>query len=355
VKRAGLLCALVATLVAAGPERVAAQGEALHSPFTAAVQRAPHIAGSTASCPAPPAPVHDVYGVSYYTDALHSIADARKRAQNVEQLRPIREYLDGVTRLVDAAVSGDRAAGSCAWTWLHAWADAGALDGKVNNQGGYEREWTLGGLAIAFLKLRDTAVGDPSARPAGVSVWLAKVARTVAPAYDGPRASRNNHAYWTGLAVAASGIAANDRALFDWGVAKYRVGVDQVAPDGTLPLEMARGERALHYHLYALTPLVMLAELGRANGLDLYAADDGALQRLVKRLVAGIADPQSFAAPAGAKQDITPDGALSTPDIEWIEPYAVRYPFPAATALLKRYRPFVDPRLGGNLTVLYAR
>ena len=58
---------------------------------------------------------------------------------------------------------------------------------------------------------------------------------------------------------------------FDWAMAAYDNGVNQIRPDGTLPLEMARGRRAFHYHLYALAPLVLLAEFGEANQLDLYA------------------------------------------------------------------------------------
>jgi poly(beta-D-mannuronate) lyase len=360
---AGALGCAVLAVSAAGPPEARAQTPALRSPFTVAVQsarrgdagRRDDLVMSDVLCASPPAPVHDVFGVSYYTDAHHSVADPAKRARNVAQLQPIRDYLRGVTESVDGSVRGDRAAAACSWVWFHAWADASALDGKVNNQGAYEREWTLGGLALAFLKLRDTGVPDPTGRPGVVTAWLAKLGRIVEPPYDGPRASRNNHAYWTGLAVAASGVAANDRALFDWGVAKYRVGADEIAPDGTLPLEMARSERALHYHFYALTPLVMLAELGRANGLDLYAADDGALHRLVKRCLAGMNDPRSFAKPAGAEQDIAAGAKLSVDEIEWIEPYAARFPFAQAPALLQRYRPFIDPRLGGNLTAVYAK
>jgi len=333
-----------------------AQGTVLRSPFVVAVQSARRT-GLTrvVACKTPTAPVHDVEGVSYYTDAQHSVADPTKRAQNVAQLKPIRDYLATVTRLVDAAVVGDDAAGTCAWTWFHAWAQANALDGTVNRQGAYEREWTLGGLALSFLKLRDSGVADPAGSPGVVASWLAAVARRVEPAYEGPKANANNHAYWTGLAVAAAGVAADDRALFDWGVAKYKIGVDQITPDGTLPLEMARGERALHYHFYALTPLVMLAELGRANGVDLYGMDGGALHRLVRRLIPAVADPQSFAKPAGAVQDIAAGGRLSVDEIEWIEPYAAHFPSPALDALLARYRPLTDPRLGGDVTMLYTQ
>src|SRR6185312_4049788 len=54
----------------------------------------------------------------------------------------------------------------------------------------------------------------------------------------------NNHLYWAGVEVSAAGIAANDRELFDWGMNTYHVGVAQIQPDGTLPLEIRRGQRA---------------------------------------------------------------------------------------------------------------
>jgi poly(beta-D-mannuronate) lyase len=46
-------------------------------------------------------------------------------------------------------------------------------------------------------------------------------------------------------------------------MASYDNGVLQIRPDGTLPQEMARGSRAPRYHLYALAPLVLLAEFGK--------------------------------------------------------------------------------------------
>src|SRR5262249_52902822 len=133
----------------------------------------------------------------------------------------------------------------------------------------------------------------------------------------------NNHAYWAGLAVAAAGAAAQRRALFDWGLARARIGIAQVRADGFLPLELERRSLALHYHLFALAPLVMLAELGAVNGVDLYKEGDGAIRRLADRVIMGLADPAPFAAAAGAAQEIKlpPRGA----DLAWAEPYFARF------------------------------
>jgi poly(beta-D-mannuronate) lyase len=87
---------------------------------------------------------------------------------------------------------------------------------------------------------------------------------------------------------------------------------------------MARGGRALHYHLYALAPLVLLAEFGAANNLDLYGHANGAIHRLVDVSVAGLQDPALFAKATGVKQEIPkiPSGD----QIGWAPPYVRRFP-----------------------------
>ena len=68
-----------------------------------------------------------------------------------------------------------------------------------------------------------------------------------------------------GLGVLATGLATDDDALWQAGHAAFQKGIDDIQDDGSLPLEMARGQRALHYHDYALAPLVMMAELASAR------------------------------------------------------------------------------------------
>jgi poly(beta-D-mannuronate) lyase len=110
------------------------------------------------------------------------------------------------------------------------------------------------------------------------------------PRLGGPD-NENNHIYWAGLAVAAAAIANNDHDAGQWAIYTYRMGLANIQADGTLNAEMNRAQMALHYHLYALAPLIMMAELGEANGIDLYSENGGALHRLVKFCVAGLEDP----------------------------------------------------------------
>jgi poly(beta-D-mannuronate) lyase len=145
--------------------------------------------------------------------------------------------------------------------------------------------------------------------------------------------SQNNHLYWAGVELAAIGVTANNRKDFNWAMSTYDKGVDQIQPDGSLPLEMARGGRALHYHLYALAPLVLLAEFGEANHLDLYAHANGAIHRLVNFSVDGLQNPMPFVKATGVQQNVpkTPDGD----QISWAPPYVRRFPNPALERMIK--------------------
>ncbi len=136
------------------------------------------------------------------------------------------------------------------------------------------------------------------------------------------------------MAVAAEAIADNDSDAGQWAITAYRMGVAAIQPDGSLKAEMNRAQMALHYHLYALAPLIMLAEFGEANGLDLYAEDNGALHRLVNFCVAGLEDPTLLQKRTGVAQVVTLPYAGS--DIGWAVPYVHRFPNPQLSSLIAK-------------------
>jgi poly(beta-D-mannuronate) lyase len=310
--------------------------------------------------PSPPpvqfgAPVRDLVGVSYYVDDAHAQADPALKAQNERDRAPVRHFVSEVVRLSNAWLASKPAQpayAAQAVEGLAAWATAGALLGRANKHGEFEREWTLAALTLAYLEVRDAA-GLPRAHRETVETWLAAVAETIRPSYGRPdlASNSNNHACWAGLAVAAAGIAGRRRDLFDWGIARGRIGLQQVRADGLLPLELARGKLALHYHVFALAPLVMLAELAEANGVHLYAEDDRALPRLANRVIEGLRDPAPFAAAGGAAQEIQlpPRGT----DLAWAEITFARFHDRRLASWLAAARPLRDDRLGGDLTAAF--
>lgn len=289
-------------------------------------------------CPAMPSVSRNLTMDGFYRldDPTHSIIDpVRQAAYNHAS-----EGVKGSGAMIVAAAdefrrTGSRAAASCVIHAANALATEDSMAGHMSSsQAYYVQGWIAGAIAISYLKVRGYGLSSPKEDEV-VSAWLKRVAEQSKEFYskktkgDG---NRNNHLYWAGLEVAAVGVVANDQADWNWGLAAYKDGVDRIQPDGTLPLEMERGGRALHYHLYALAPLVLLAEFGQANGIHLYARDHGALHRLVKTSVHGIVDPSLFVHETGVEQEIAkyPSGD----EIGWAPPYFRRFPNPVLKSLI---------------------
>jgi poly(beta-D-mannuronate) lyase len=288
-------------------------------------------------CP-PPLPFDKTLNAeSYYTDAHHSVIDEKKREAEEKATAAPTHLGQWSTEAADAYLTkGSSAAAACVYSLLDAAAKAHAWTGEMPTaQGHYEQKWLLAGSAIAYLKVRNSGVGSPDQQKE-ILKWFTSVANRVTDYVDTKKVTPdsdawNNHRYWAGLAVAAAGIADNDKSDFQWGIASYKAGVDQISSDGVLPREMDRAARALHYHLYALAPLIMIAELAEANGTDLYSYNNGAIHRLVKLCIAGLQNPELFAKATGVPQDIVA-GQYSGADIGWAVPWVRRFPDPQLSA-----------------------
>jgi poly(beta-D-mannuronate) lyase len=286
------------------------------------------------SCPAIPSIAPDLTTDGFYRldDPTHSIIDpARQEAYN-KSSGPVKAAGQAVVAAADAyRTKGSRQAAECALKLIDAMAQQHSLTGKMSsNQAYYVQGWVVGAIAIGYLKIRDAHLTTPE-QAKSIAEWLVSVGEETKGYFDPRRAketsdARNNHSYWAGVEMAAIGVAANNRADFDWAVAAYDAGVSQIRPDGTLPLEMARGQRALHYHLYALAPLVMIAEFGEANGMDLYAHSDGSIHKLADASIAGLSNPEFFTKATGVQQEVPtrPSGD----QIGWAPPYEHRFPNP---------------------------
>ncbi len=324
---------LVAGALACAP----ASAEPLRSPWDAvqvAATDAPY------NCPAPPAFARTINVEGYYIDKQASIIDPQKLAAfNAASEGPthLGQY---ATSAADAWLSkGSRAAAACVYSLLDAAAKADAWDGKMPQLNGvYLQNWMLSGTAIAYLKVRNSHTGTPD-QDADIQKWFRLLAARVREYFDMQRDKPgsdawNNHMYWAGLAVAAQGIAGKDVNAFLWGIETYRMGVDAIQPDGSLTAEMNRAGMAEHYQLYALGPLVMLAELAAANGLDLYAVDNGAIHRLVNFDIAAMKDRSIIVRRTGAAQNISE--TYSGLEIGWAVPYVQRFPDPQLSAWIAK-------------------
>jgi poly(beta-D-mannuronate) lyase len=207
-----------------------------------------------ADCPAPPAPQRDIIADSYYDDPpVYSHIDPVKHAAYEAAVKPLESYLDRVARM---ASDGDKV---CTLNWLVAWAEGDAMLGKIEKeQAHYERKWLLAGLALSYAKVRDGASRD---QRAAIDAWLQALADGVRMHSEAYKGERNNHYYWEGLAVAAVGAVTGRKSDIDWGRKVFHDAENDIADDGTLPRELKRGARALHYHLFAAAPLAMLESI----------------------------------------------------------------------------------------------
>lgn len=304
------------------------------------------------ACPAVDHLSPDLTTSGFYSDKKSSIIDPEKWKAYAASSGPYKELGQEVVTAADAyRTTGSRDAAECAIRHMEAAAKDGVFTGKMSsNQAYYVQGWVIGALAIAYLKVRDSGLVLP-AQEHEILPWIVKVVQQTETYYDtrqqqGKGDAENNHLYWAGVEISAAGIAVNNRQLFDWGMNAYNAGVAEIESDGSLPLEMRRGQRALHYHLYAVAPLVYLAEFGKDNGLNSYAAHNYALKKLAELSTQGLVDNSFFVKAAGITQD-TPNGPPTAEEISWAKIYVSRFPDPVITKLLAQAPSLSYMYLGG--------
>ena len=135
----------------------------------------------------------------------------------------------------------------------------------------------LASIALNYALVADASEIEP-ARREKIESWIGQLARAWLEAPDYGFDSPNNHVNWGALALMAR-APPQDRTS-STGRRTRATGLAQIDADGSAPLELSRGDRGITYQIFALEPLVVAAEIGLANGIDLYAERGGALQRL---------------------------------------------------------------------------
>jgi poly(beta-D-mannuronate) lyase len=272
-------------------------------------------------------------------DPTHSIIDPVRQREYNRTSGPVKQEGNAIVAAADAFRStGSEAAASCVLTHLTALAQDRSLSGSMSSaQAYFVQGWVVGAAAIAYLKVDGADRATPQQR-AVILPWLQRVADETRAFYDqrasspGESGGAQNHFYWAAVQLAATALATGNREDFGWAIQHAEHGIDSIGPDGTLEEEMRRGSRALHYHLYAAAPLVMVAELALPNGVDLYTYNHSALKKLVDVSIHGLVDPSLFRARSGDAQ-VGAD-ATSAEAIGWAEPYNRRFPSPLLTRLL---------------------
>ena len=280
----------------------AASGGDIAPPFDVAALRTRFGTDAPANftCPDVPPPVTSVSVESKYAPDTNSSEIDPERLKAYQELAGrLKDFAAPLTRMANDFVRSrpaDARIAQCGAKWLAAWARARALEDPRDRKGESVRAWNLPPIALAYLQFRD-GNSVPEEDRIVIEAWIDRLGIRVMTDFDAgsdlPSRS-NNHRYWAGWAVMTAAAVLDDDAMFDWAVESARVGLRAVTPVGFLPLEMERGKRALGYHVFASEALVMLAAAARANGIDLFSENDGALRRLTDATLGGLSNSSAF-------------------------------------------------------------
>lgn len=295
-------------------------------------------------CPAGSKLSRNLSTKGYYVDDAKSVVDEELQAQYAKSVEGFRQAGSEVVALADKyRATGDAAIPGCVSGLLVAMANDGALSGRMTGAQAYTlRAWMLNAYSIAWLKVRAGLDKDDASRQI-VPKWLARLAYDTAK-YNDKHKRGHNLRYWAGLGVMSAGIAANNKKLFDWGVDSYKMGANDIGPDGVLSAEIKRGDRALRYHAFAAAPLVMIAALAKVNNVDLYGENNNALSRLVSFVVANVGDSTIVNQRTGIEQlGLRPDSG----DLAWLHLYSQQFPNTSYITILKRFPRKGNLYLGG--------
>ena len=314
----------------------------------------------TFKCVIAPQPIIDLELPAYYDQNDDSRSRVNKEIydQHQEMREPLRYYERRILYMANRYVEGGMKRhdiAKCTADWLYEWADTGAMLGQMNKTGEQVQKWALSVFSNAYYQIMYTPSISDKQKDI-IESWLREYAYAVKEKYSSNKklpSRQNNHIYWAAWSVGVTGAVLEDKTLYLWGIDNAKNGLDQIGKNGDLPLEMKRGNRALNYHIFAAHPLVMLAELSRQNkGDDLYAYNDGALNRLVETSLKGLKNPSYFNVKSGKKQKVSL--SLNRSALAWLEVYTKTQKNSDAEEFLEKYRPMKQTRTGGNITMLYS-
>lgn len=275
-----------------------------------------------------------------------------------------------------AVLAGDVAAGSATVELIKRWAaadaqselvDAGPERTNVNTL--YSLKRVLAGTIPAWAILRTHAQVEPEKR-AKIDAWLARRVKDIdqpagaaaSRALASGISNRNNHRLLLEAVITAWGALSGDDEAFRRGPRFVLATLREMRADGSLPLEVARGARALWYQRHAVASMVMIAEIAARQGYDLYALDvEGKrLDRAVRFLLDAAGEPSVVAPYTGERQDMSFLDARQNGRhyMAWLEAWmrhAPREPLPTGDIRLTMAgaRPLVDELSGGNISCFF--
>lgn len=256
--------------------------------------------------PAPPAALKTQ---SKYNedDGSKSSIDEDRSAEREKLVQPIRNSIRLLTNIAYARSDNPqvaRARAECVLENVDRWASAQSLTEMRSSDAYLSRDRWVAEIVLAVQTAAKVA-NLSDMRRSSYGAWFGKLARDTIEAYAlrlGPKSKTNNHRYWAGLSVAAIGFLVDEPEFKNWGKTSFEIGACQVDEKGILPAELARGTRALDYHIYALRPLAAIAKIAAEHGEPLHSKCFDGFKRLASMTHEALEDPDQFEKIAGLRQ-----------------------------------------------------
>ena len=135
--------------------------------------------------PIPGKPPKDLILSNVYRKDDPYLADVDDDAKQkyIEQTRHLYRTETQLLQLSNRYLStGNDAIAACVLDWLYELASADAFLGKVNSQGAYARQWSLGSFSSAYLQIKNYHQKDARKNKV-VREWLSKIAVAVQSEY----------------------------------------------------------------------------------------------------------------------------------------------------------------------------
>jgi len=275
-------------------------------------------------CPGPTVALTDMSKLLtfYQAGATQSVVDKQAMATYVQRTRPVDAASAKLQAMVARALSspGVRpAVGACIMRQVRLWADRNALLGNLDdNQPKDRRQGILIGVwntaaftdAYAVASQAGTMTEDQSK---SVQKWFAALSDAIIAEFTPPTEPRRkedrwldndaNTRYWAAGSVGLLAVSLQDRRKFEWAMAGLRSGLSHVGDDGGFPLELARGNKALHYQSFAMRALTVLVALADANAVVLAPEDEKRLVSATRFTVEMYQHPDILAKRLGYEQE----------------------------------------------------
>jgi poly(beta-D-mannuronate) lyase len=256
------------------------------------------------SCPDEPA-VPRVESAKFYSDAHASVVEMDKVRERNKLILPLRTFVTDASLRADSA---DPAQQECALHMMLVWAQGKSMEETPADVAGeHDRQLFTISLNVIALKLRAAGLKiDP------LLGWLGELNREVIDYFahrhqlamnahrpDAGWAPVDNLYVWSGVNAASYAVLRADRDVKTYEDQVWGQAIEAIRPDGYVESELRRGARALHYHVYDLSAILMMLAFREALSEPVTASERTAIMRMVDRVGSALCDPSEMAAAAG--------------------------------------------------------